>query len=269
MSSLDFDPSDVPGTLEAPGARDFIICGCPRTGTSLLSAQLFQPPSVITVMEPWDGLRMPPAELLRSLRSEIEGGALSRGRLDVDALREEDRVDWHGEGAKRVTLEADADFRLGVKWPAFWRYLDLLPDTQFLVCLRDPVETVASFKNSGARLAEGLDYDAAFNREMNAYLVETTRDVELRRVLLYEYINSRILAEIDRPNVLVVRYERWFQDANGLLSEISDFLRTPFSSWPVRIRPPDSSDSGLSARELGLIREHCRSGVALGYQSMS
>lgn len=269
QSSLDFDPSEVQEELEEPPAGDFIVCGCPRTGTSLLSAQLFQPPQIITVMEPWDGLRMPPAALFRSLRSEIEGGVLSRGRLDVEALREEDRVDWHGEGAKLASVKAEADFRLGVKWPAFWRYLDLLPHTRFLVCVRDPVETVASFKSSGARLAQGLDYEAAFNREMNTHLLAATRDDELRRVLLYEYINSRILAQIDRPNVLVVRYERWFQDPDGLRSEIGDFLGTPFDSWPAQIRPPASSSTGLSDRELGFIREYCRSATVLGYQSMS
>ena len=269
LSSLDFDPSDVPGHLEEPGARDFIVCGCPRTGTSLLSAQLFQPPHLITVMEPWDGLRMPPARLFRSLRSEIESGVLSRGRLDVEVLTAEGKVGWRGDGATRVSVEVDADYRLGVKWPAFWRYLERLPQTRFLVCVRDPVETVASFKSSGGRLAEGLGYDVAFNSEMNNHLSAATGDVELRRVLLYEYINSRILPLIGRPNMLVVRYERWFDDADGLRREIGDFLDTPIAAWPARIRPPASSGEGPSDRERRLIQEYAQSAAELNYQSVS
>lgn len=269
LSSLDFDPSDVPGTLEEPGAADFIVCGSPRTGTSLLSAQLFQPPHIITVMEPWDGLRMPPAQLFRSLRSEIDLGVLSRGRLDVEALTAEGRVGWRGDGTTRVSVDVDADYRLGVKWPAFWRYLERLPHTRFLVCVRDPVETVASFKRSGGRLAEGLSYEVAFDAEMNAHLTAAAGDAELRRVLLYEYINSRILDLIDRPNVLVVRYEHWFDDADGLRREIGDFLGTPIAAWPARIRPPSSSDQGLSDRELRLIGEYAPSATELGYRSTS
>ena len=268
LSSLDFNPSDVPGNLDEPGSGDFIICGCPRTGTSLLSAQLFLPPRIITVMEPWDGLRMPPAELFRSLRSEIESGVLQRGRLDVEALRSEGKVRWCADGAKPVSVETDADYRLGVKWTAFWRYLDLLPGTRFLVCVRDPVETVASMQRSGGQLARGLTYDVPLNREMNDHLKAATRDVRLRRVLLYEYINSRILAELNRPNVLVVRYERWFHDVDNLRREISEFLETPIAGWPAKIRPPESSQE-LSDRDRRMIREYCPSATSLGYQTVS
>jgi hypothetical protein len=268
LSSLDFDPSDVPGVLDEPGPRNFIICGCPRTGTSLLSAQLFQPPHLITVMEPWDGLRMPAAELFRGLRSDVDRGVLSRGRLDVEALTGEGKVKWRADGATSLSIEIDEDYRLGVKWPAFWRYLQRLSRTRFLVCVRNPVETVASFKRSGGRLAEGLEYDVVFNSEMNAYLTAATDDDELRRVLLYEYINSRILAYLDRSNVLLVRYEQWFDDADGLRSEISDFLEVPIVGWPAAIKPPASSENDLSRRELDLIREHGQSAIELGYESV-
>lgn len=268
LSSLDSDPIEAVGSMSEPGPDDFIICGCPRTGTSLLCGQLFQPPGIVTVMEPWDGMRMPVAELFDQLRSEIAEGTLGRGRLDVEALVSEGRVRWCGDGEKPVEVDVEEPFLLGVKWPAFWRYLDGLEETRFLVCVRDPVETIASFKKSGGRLAEGLSYDIAFNREMNEHLESGTRDVELRRVLMYEYINSRILEHIDRPNVLLVRYERWFDDAEGLHSDISEFLGVDIPPWRVEIRPSAASGEDLSYRERDLIRDHCPSATQLEYQTV-
>jgi hypothetical protein len=128
------------------------------------------------------------------------------------------------------------------------------------------VETVASFKRTGGRLVEGLDYDVAFNHEMNAHLTAAARDIELRRVLLYEYINSRILAHVDRTNVLVVRYERWLRDAESLRREISEFLQAPVAEWPATIRPPVPRSDGLTEREHNLIRNFAPSARELGYE---
>ena len=71
-----------------------------------------------------------------------------------------------------------------------------------------------------------------------------------------------------RTNVLVVRYEQRFDDADGLRSEISDFLEVPIVGWPAAIKPPASSENDLSGRELDLIREHGRSAIELGYESV-
>ena len=85
-----------------------------------------------------------------------------------------------------------------MKFPAFWRYLDLLPDTRFLVCLRNAVEVVRSYAHTGGRLQQGLDYDVPFNREMNEHLLAQTDDLAVRRVLLYDYIHQRMLPHLHR-----------------------------------------------------------------------
>lgn len=265
LRSLQLDPDQLPRPLEAPSKRDFIICGCSRTGTSLLSAVLFGPPKVVTVMEPWDGMRLPPAELFRSLRAEIDGeGMLGRGRLDLRALREERLVRWSPDGGTPLRLGLEPGYLLGVKWPIFWRYLERLPTTRFLVCLRHPLEVIGSFKRTGGRLAEGLDYDTAFNRAMNEELRRATDNPAERRVLLYDYVHSRLLPHLERPNVLVVRYERWFDDPAGMLGEIGGFLGLELSLETVVLkRPPNQT--GLSGEEVDLIRRRCTTGEALGY----
>lgn len=265
LDSLTLDPDRLPHPLPAPGARDFIICGCPRSGTALLTAALFQPPDVVTVMEPWDGMRLPPAELFASLRSEIATGRLGRGRLDLPALEREGAVRWCRDGEIPQPVEARADHLLGVKWPAFWRYLDLLPDTRFVVCVRHPAAVVASFAHTGGRLGGGLDYDTPFNHVMNDALRAATADVAVRRVLLYDYINSRLLPHLTRPNVLTVRFERWFTEPEAVVAEVGHFLDTGLRPGRVRIDPAQHH-APPDDETLALLRRHCRTAEALGYR---
>ena len=264
LHELPLDPDALPRPLATPSPRDFIICGSARTGTSLLSASLFRPPEIVTVMEPWDGMRLAPAELFASLRREIgETGRLGRGRLDVSALTANGAVRWTQDGGSATPIDVADEYLLGVKWPAFWRYLDLLPDTKFIVCLRHPVEVINSYVGAGGRVALGLHYDTAFNREMNSYLLAATDDVALRRIMLFDYIHERIIPYLDRPNVLSVRYERWFADPRALLDEIGRFLGVEIAETPAVIQRP--IEIALTAREQQLIVEQCHTAAALGY----
>lgn len=262
LAGLTLDPVALPRPLPPPGPNDFIVCGSPRTGTALLVAMLFQPPRAVCVMEPWDGLSLLPAELFTSLRAELEDGVLRRGRLDVGALRSSGAVRWCRDGERPVDVEMDGGYALGVKFPTFWQYLDVLPQTRFLVCVRDPRDTVASYAATGGRLAAGLDYDVPFNRVMNEHLLGVTDDPALRRVLMYDYINQRILPHLDRPNVMVVRYERWFEDPRALLDEVGAFLEVRLPDVPAVIRSRPVSDPGMHDE---LIRRHCTTAPALGY----
>jgi hypothetical protein len=268
LDSLTLDPERLPSPLPPPGPHDFLMCGSSRSGTALLVAALYQPPRVVTVMEPWDALRLPPRELFASLRAEIRGaGRLSRGRLDIADLEANGAVTWcrDGERPHEVPVDGD-DFLLGVKLPAFWRYLDRLPDSRFLICLRHPLEVVRSYERTGGRLRDGLDYDVPFNREMNDWLMAATDDPAVRRVLLYEYVHKRILPHLDRPNVLAVRYERWFTEPEAQLAEISSFLGTPVESFRVRLRAPRSAGEA-TPEEKALLHTHCRTASLLGYET--
>lgn len=250
-----------------PGANDVLICGCPRSGTTLLAAQLFQPPAVVTVMEPWDGLRLPPAELFPSLRRELAAGTLSRGKLDVDALRREGKVRWRAEG-EPVAVTVSPDPVVAVKWPAYWQLLGGLPGGRFLVCLRHPFEVVASFRHQGGRLASGLEYDVAFNRSFNTALSDDAHDPVSRRALFWERVNRAVLAHLDRPDVMAVRYERWFDDPDGLRRDLEGFLDVELGPWPANIRPARhhvDDDAGTSREEREAVRRLCPTAEALGY----
>jgi hypothetical protein len=209
-------------------------------------------------------MRIPPDTLFSSLRAELEStGGLRRGKLDFDQLARSRDARWRAEGSITL-LEVMEGYCLGVKWPVFWRYLEFLPNTKFLVCLRDPYEVVASFKRVGGRLGEGLDYDIAFNRTMNDELRRATTDLAARRALLCEYVLSRIVPFLSRPNVLVVKYERWFSEPDAVIDDVGRFLGVRLEDQQVRIRPPESVDP-LSPRERSLVRELCPSAEAVGY----
>lgn len=265
LASLALDPDLLPRPLTPPGERDFMICGSPRSGTTLLAAMLFQPPRILTVMEPWDGLRKPPAQLFADIRREVEEtGRLSSGRLDIDAVHHEGAVRWVREQDTSYPVAVEPGWYLGVKWPAFWRYLELLPETRFLVCVRHPYEVIGSYRKKGGALAEGLDYDAAFNRRMNAELLTATKDPLVRQVLLFDSITARILPHLDRPNVYVVRYERWFTEPGQMLAEVAAFLDVELGPPPAKIRsepPPD----GLRPEDRARVRTYCTTAAALDY----
>lgn len=210
-------------------------------------------------------MRLPPRELFSSIRKEIhETGRLRQGKLDVAALQARGEVRWADEGAASYEVATDSDYLLGVKWPAFWRYVGLLPTTKFLVCVRDPKEVISSLKRTGGRLGLGLDYDVAFDRRVNAELKHATRDLALRRVLLYMKINAHLLPHLGDSNVMVVRYERWFMDPDALMEEIGEFLATRLHQRPVRIRPTRTQPL-LDKRELEFIAENCGAMRELGY----
>jgi hypothetical protein len=265
LRSLPLDLDHLAGPLAEPGPRDFVICGCPRTGTTLLAAALFQPPRVVTVMEPWDGLRLLPAELFASLRHELDTtGRLTRGRLDTEALTRDGAVRWCTEGQATIVADPQSGYLLGVKWPVFWRYLGLLPTTRFVVCVRHPFEVVRSFRQAGGRVGSGLQYDTRLNRSMNRELRSATRDLAVRRVLLYDYVHERVLPHLGRDNVFVVRFERWFEEPERLLGELSDFLGTDVRHSPARVAAPRAS-TPLSPYEIEVVRRRCRTAAALGY----
>jgi hypothetical protein len=264
LSSLTLDPDQLLRPIEPPGDGDFVICGVPRSGTSLLAAILYQPPSIVTVMEPWDGMRLPPAELFASLRKEIdEIGWLGRGRLDVSSLLRAGAVRWGRDGEFPHRVDTVPEYVLGVKWPAFWRYLDELPRTKFLVCIRDPVSVISSFAKTKGRLGQGLEYSVPFNRKMNQELADAATDPSLRRILLYDYVNSRVLPHLSDPNVMVVRYERWLTDPDGLMTDLGQFLGVNLRPSPANIRVPAVPQ--LPPADLSLIRQHCKTAHALGY----
>ncbi len=258
---LRLNPSDLALPIAPPGARDFIVTGCPRTGTSLAAAALFQPPTCITVVEPWAGMRLPPQALFEHVRSTR--GDIRIGTLDFAALMEKQRVVRCPEGTSTVNVAYDDETLMGIKWPSFVQYLPLLPNTRFVVCLRHPFEVIASMAAQGGGLREGQDYALPFNRRMNQAIRHRTNVPALRRIELFDYVHERILPYLEAPNVFVLRYERWWSDPQRLLSEVGAFLGADLSQPNVQVA--QRGEVRLSSAERALITRHSRTAHRLGY----
>lgn len=212
------------------------MCGMPRSGTTLVCAALHQPPVSVTSMEPWDGLVLPPADLFRRIRSGLRTDGTIPGRLDLDALARDRTARWGDDLPRKVVPEVDPNaVHIGVKWPSYWQLIDRLPTTKFLVCVRRPDEVISSFVGARGALRDGLDYDVPFHADLNQQLRSATRSRAERRAHLYRLVAESVLKYERAPNVLVVRYERWFDDADALLSEIGRFLGFALGSPPVVI----------------------------------
>jgi hypothetical protein len=62
-----------------------------------------------------------------------------------------------------------------------------------------------------------------------------------------------------------VRYERWFDDRDGLLQDISRFLGSEVTAHHVHVQHGNMG-AALSRRDRDLIATHCRSAPVLGYE---
>ncbi|MGI9602374.1 MAG: sulfotransferase [Acidimicrobiales bacterium] len=261
LDSCRLDPATLAPPLRSPGVDDVIICGCPRSGTALLTAALHQPPVMVSVMEPWDGLRLPPADLFASLRGELAEGFLDRGRLDLDRLAVSGDVTWTREDQGRYAVDFTDETAVAVKWPTFWQYLPLLTTTRFLVCVRHPGDVVDSFRSQAGRLHHGLEYDVAFNRRINGELASVA-DVDTRRLRLYDLVNSTVLDHIDRPNVHLVRYEDWHDDPVAVLEGVSAFLDRDLTTSPAKVTAATPTTD--QARRAAIV-DRSTTARALGY----
>lgn len=259
LDSCRLDPASV-GPSQTPGDHDVLVGGMPRSGTALLTSMLHRPPESIAVMEPWDALRMPPRDLFASLRRELAGGTLSRGRLDYSAVAD-GGVGWTRDGERTWPMDYLDSTTVIVKFPTFWQYLDRLPDARFIMCVRHPAATLSSFAATGGRLARGLEYDVRFNHALNQRLEAGSRDSTHRRALLYAEIAAAIIDARDRPNVFVVRYEDWTTRPDELLADLESFVGVDLR--PPRIRIGRSRKEEPS--DLGSLKDDLTVAAQLGY----
>jgi hypothetical protein len=214
-------------------------------------------------MEPWDAFRLPPHDLFTSLREEMSKGILSRGRLDVENLRSSGEVNWTADAKKPVQVEYHDYSLVGVKVPSYWQFLDKLPETRFLVCVRDPVEVVTSFARQSGTLHRGLEYELPFNRAINDRLRREYKTEESRRIGLWDLIAEGIIPHVDRPQVHLVRYEDWEVRPAALLGEVASFLGISSPKLQLAPRTPGRRPT---AEERERILRTSRNAHLLGYE---
>jgi hypothetical protein len=260
---------------EMPGRQpEVLITGIPRSGTSLLCRLLHEQPDCVVVNEPAEifgpltNCENPwwIACYYRELRRDIlEGEAIENkvedGRIVEDTRKLDRRARYH----PRVSR---SDFLLGTKntllylarIPVIRR---ALPEAPIIACVRHPLDTLASWKDSFAHLRDvKLDVfpvsyaDNAFlsglDRRRLRHIVET-EDPSQRRALLWAHLAETI--ETHRESLVIVKYEDLVADPvtemRRILGAVPGFdvsaLRPPALTLRTRRELLDEADMRAAA----------------------
>lgn len=217
----------VPAAHGGAYARDVIITGLPRSGTSFLCKALDSYSNVAVINEPealFEGLRWAPEPwavplLHADLRARVDAGEAVPNKLDARGELTADTALHDARAPYRPQLR-DAHWLLATKNTlAYLARLDgilrLMPQARVLACVRHPLDTLASWKGTFAHLAQGdpsaLPVGGLADPYLPAHLrqgLEALLQLEepaMRRAAWWSLLANEILRW--RGRVEVVRYE--------------------------------------------------------------
>ncbi len=250
--------------------RTFLMTGPPRSGTTYLSAVLHDPPRIITVSDPaglWKryytthGKSEAILEEIESFRAQIVAGEPTPTLEGTPGYAGQQRVDTWNQKKRSATYSVAGTTLIGFKNPEiFLDHLEIFVKAGIptLITVRHPEAVISSWKNSDPRRPLGFA-----NGDSLIHTPKSTSPIE-RRIDLLNHMTGLIIAARTAPNVLLIRYEDWFE--NAPIGKISDFLSLdePFSLIPPPIKP---GPVALEPEELALIRKRLAVYEDLGYQT--
>jgi hypothetical protein len=265
----------------SPQGADVVITGLPRSGTSYFCAALHNVRDCVAINEPEEIFAHlsdtgPPWGMPRyyaELRSDIMAG-----RPIVNKIRDGRFIEDTAEGIheeRYVPAVSGPGFLLATKNTlAYLARLPLLeqsmPGVTCVACIRNPVDTVASWKGTFDHLsaATARNFRAGFVGDQLLSAVARDRlaeidaapRIERRRALLWRHL-ALLIEEAGVFVKAVIRYERVVTDPErtlrGLLASIPAAPPLvpvqPFAPSEVRTRRVSS----LTADDLAAIRDVC------------
>jgi hypothetical protein len=262
---------------------ELIITGIPRSGTSFLSSLLHRLDNCVVLNEPPEppaavmDAAMPwgVARLLRDVRRDLLAGREICNKLDNGNVTQDTAVaDEYQMYRPRV---AGPDFVLGIKrtvvflsqLPALRK---VLPNARFVACVRDPLDTIASWKSTftllrdvdlakrdvlghGNPLLSGIQ-----RRELTA--VSAISEPAARRAAWWRYLAGLVLE--NREHLILVRYDEMVTQPRAVLQRILDGwpggnAREPIEPSEIRRRRRESLDEADYAAIAALCTEPARS----------
>jgi hypothetical protein len=264
---------------------DVVITGIPRSGTSLLCRLLHDLPDCVVVNEPaeifepltqcenpyWLAL------FYRDLRQKIQGGEeienkLAHGRVVEDTSVHDARVRYRPSVGR-------PDFLLGTQntlaYLARLRVImRAMPNAPVVLCIRHPLDTIASWKWSFSHLREVRlqDFPVAYcenpfltgveRRRLQA--IAETESVAVRRALLWAHLAETVIEHAG--HVVLIRYEDLVAAPDTELARILA-ARVPLErSRPPITLQPRSHRGLLDQADLDAVSDLCRSPAAeLGF----
>jgi hypothetical protein len=239
-----------------PITPELIITGIPRSGTSFLCNLLHRmsncvilnehPETVATLNNGKSPFAL--AHFLRDRRRDVITGVpiankLEEGRIAQDTAK-------HNETQLYSPRVQSANFVLGVKETlAFVNRIpmlrQILPNARLVACVRDPLDTLASWKGSFPHLniadvvrqpvGNPIDPWLTVRQQQELRAIAGVVDPISRRAAWWRYLANLILQS--RDHLILVRYEDLVTNPRQVLAEILD-------GWPAgeEIEPIEPSE---------------------------
>ncbi|MET0568134.1 MAG: sulfotransferase, partial [Hyphomicrobiaceae bacterium] len=257
--------------------RTILITGISRSGTSYLcslidthsnAVGLNETPELVSALKgpltPWS---LP--QYLRCVRSDILDGKPVRNKVKdgrvISDTAEDDRfgtyqpsVDTH-----EFVIAAKNTFAF---LSSLERLRQVMPRARYVICVRNPVDTIASWKASFAhlRLADltirpvgGPDDPNLSPRRREALSeIEVTQNLAVRRAKLWRYLAERISEDRVHGHILV-RYEDLEADPAAALAGLLDGLPAGALEEGWETPRPRNRRAHLDAEDLDAISTIC------------
>jgi hypothetical protein len=258
-------------------AKNLIITGISRSGTSYICNLLHRYNNCVIINEPPDifeplirdevpvGL---PAHY-QLLRKKINKKIPIHNKLKEGKVTEDTAV--HEEMHMYVPKVKNKEFVLGIKNNvAYLSHLDrirnVMPDAKIIMCVRNPYDTIASWKVSFPHLRDAEIEKRPIGHPEDPWLPESIRielrkiaaekDLSVKRALVWNYFAERIIDQLPKGAGLV-RY-------SDVVTNPMQVIKDNFSDWdfgdqvePIEASTVRSKTSVLDEHDLKAIEQYC------------
>lgn len=217
---------------------DIIITGPPRSGTSYLCTILNGVSNWVVLNEPPEAYQAPikMRRAFRLLRDNISVGLPIKNKMHQGKFIEDTaEVNTYEEYVPRIE---NGQFHLAMKCPMIFmmmlpRIIEVMPDMVKIVSIRNPIDTIASWKNSFSHLDGPTEQQAQM----------WTRQAQ------------RILRHRSALHILV--YERWIEAPAEQLGQIPRLFSNEQLAGLPTSTPRIGKRESLSDEDIGIIQTIC------------
>jgi hypothetical protein len=263
---------------------ELIITGIPRSGTSLLANLLHRLDNCVVVNEPPEApealmRESPPwglATLFRDIRRDVLEGKPIRNKLE-DGKPTQDTAISSGFEFYHPRITA-TDFVLGIKTTIAFlsRLPDIrraMPNARFVACVRDPLDTIASWKGTFSHLRDanvrapnvGNPDDPWISGDHRKQLLDIAEipDAPSRRAAWWAYLTGLVLE--NREHLILVRYEDLVAQPRKVLDQILSGWPAGNETEPIAPSQIRRRQENLDAADIAAVRSLCSAAAdALG-----
>lgn len=258
---------------------NIFVTGIPRSGTSYLCTQLHNLKDCVAINEPEEIFQILPEPgdipamrgYHEALRKRIITGEPIANKISGGKLIEDTAVVF-AEELYRPSVSTE-HFVLATKntlgYLARLPYLlEAMPEAMFIACVRNPLDTIASWKSTFNHLSGATVRDLRLGYVDDPHLGAAARSrlhgidqesrLEVRRAMFWSHLAMIILEQRDR--MFVLRYEDLVGDPQGRLAAVYAAMQeappfvpeTPFVPSSVR-----SKRQALNEQDHAAILQHC------------